>query len=163
MQTLMLFHNVLFPRWLPPQLFLFLVFGTLWSLVLVGNYLIDSLVLTVALRCQRIENRDRVKDESLVYVWIIGFISDILGSLLILGLEHLTERIGMIVHTELFSDKTLISLPGVVLAAFFIYHLNRWFSFRDCRLEPVQTKKLCWALAIFTAPYTMLIPIPLFD
>ena len=53
----------------------------------------------------------------------------------------------------------LLVLPGIALAGVFIYLLNRQFSFEKCGLDGETIRKLSLALAVFTAPYTMLWPI----
>ena len=49
-------------------------------------------------------------------------------------------------------------LPGIAVAGMLIYLLNRRFSFRRTALTAEQIHRLSLALAVFTAPYTMLIP-----
>ena len=53
----------------------------------------------------------------------------------------------------------LLVLPGIALAGVFIYLLNRHFPFGKCGLEAETIRKLSLALALFTAPYSMLWPI----
>ena len=62
-------------------------------------------------------------------------------------------------RTMLFPGATLYALPGVALAGVLLYWLNRLLSFRKTGLEKRQLHKLCLAIALFTAPYLMLIPL----
>ena len=85
-------------------------------------------------------------------VWIVGFISDIIGAGAILGAMYLLESNYYIQGDELF-----LTLPAMILAAVFIFILNYRISFSD--LERRERLKLALTLAIITAPYTFLIPI----
>ena len=70
-----------------------------------------------------------------------------------------TEALFQITLPVTFPGGMLCALPGLVLAGVLIYFLNRRFSFRKTGLDEGQVKKLSLALAIATAPYTLLIPI----
>lgn len=61
----------------------------------------------------------------------------------------------------LFPATTIIAIPGVLLAGVLIFFLNKRFSFQKLQdeLSGEQIHKLCLALAIFTAPYAMFIPL----
>ena len=148
-------YNVMFPIW-----FLWLFPTPLWFLILPGNFLIDSLILYLAMHIHSIPDKLKIWKKSIWKIWAIGFLSDIIGALLTFGLYYLFAEI-LRVSWDLiyFPGTTLLSLPGVALAGVLIYFFNKWFSFRKCGLDPVQVHKLCLALAIFTAPYAMLIPI----
>ena len=148
------FYNVLFPVW-----FFWLLPSVLWLVILAGNFAVDSLILAAAMKWHRVENKRTVWKKSILRIWLIGFFSDLLGAALIFGLTVLFDYIAPQVNTWLFPGVTLISVPGVLLAGFLIYVLNRRFSFRHSGLDPVTVERLCWALMLFTAPYAMLIPL----
>lgn len=59
---------------------------------------------------------------------------------------------------ELTAKKAMCAIT-TILAGVLIYFLNRKFAFRKTGLAPEQIHRLALSLAIFTAPYTMLIPI----
>ena len=145
-------YNVMFPVW-----FLFL-FPMLWIWILPANFLIDSLVLILAMTVFHYENRMQVWKKSILKVWIIGFLSDIAGALLVFGIYLLLET-----YTDLalycFPMEQLIILPGLAAAGVLIYFLNRRFSFRKTELTGGQIHRLSLVMAIVTAPYTMLIPL----
>ena len=61
--------------------------------------------------------------------------------------------------TILFPGTTIISIPGVLLSGVLIYFFNRKLSFGRQELTAVQIHKLSLALAVFTAPYAMMIPL----
>lgn len=147
-------YNILFPIWL------FWLFPTkIWLLILPANFLIDSLVEILALKCNKIEDLITVWKQSICKVWLIGFLSDFIGALLILCLMIGIDYSGLGWDTFHFPGTTLMSIPGVVLAGVLIYYLNKKFSFGKCSLDAEQIRKISLALAVFTAPYAMLIPL----
>lgn len=150
-------YNVLFPIW-----FLFL-FPQLWFVMLPANFLIDSLVVYLSARHQKLEGKLLLWRGSILPVWLIGFAADLAGAgltvLLYFGCCNL-ETMGIdIPNLILFPWTTLVAIPGTALAGVLIYYLNRRFSFRKSGLDAAAIEKLCLHLAVFTAPYTMLIPI----
>ena len=160
-------YNVLFPIWMfyfPPVIFSLVQYSWAFRLivlaVLAGNFAIDSLVLCLAMKRQGLENKRQTWRRSIWRVWGIGFLCDFIGALLILGLYFLLNDVLRVSwNLVLFPGTTLISLPGVVLAGVLIYFFNRKFAFTKSGLDPAQVHKIALALAVFTAPYTMMIPI----
>ena len=150
-------YNVLFPIW-----FLFL-FPQLWLIMLPVNFLVDSLVVFLSALRQKLEHPFTLWRKSILPVWIIGFVSDLIGAGLTVLLSYgfgMLSRLGIETpNLILFPGTTLISIPGLILAGILIYLLNLKFSFKESGLEPQQILKLCLHLALWTAPYTMLIPI----
>ena len=59
----------------------------------------------------------------------------------------------------LFPGTTLLAIPGVVLSGVLIYRLDRRYAFVKCLSDERQIHELSLALAFFTAPYAMLIPL----
>lgn len=147
-------YNILFPIWL------FWLWPTVaWLLILPVNFIVDSLVVYFAAKWNRLEDKVKVWKQSILKVWVIGFISDFIGAALILILMILIDYSGFAWDTFHFPGTTLMSIPGVALSGVLIYHLNKRFSFTKCDLNVEQIRKLSLALAIFTAPYAMLIPL----
>ena len=146
-------YNVMFPIW-----FFFFYPTFLWLIILPVNFGIDSLVLWLSAKKQGIEDRKKLWKQSILWIWMIGFFSDFMGGLACLGLVMITEH-------WLFSSMhyTLVQfvsgIPGVIIAGVLIYFLNQWLSFRKTDLTKEQIKKTALYLAIFTAPYAMLVPI----
>lgn len=54
---------------------------------------------------------------------------------------------------------TLLAIPGVALSGILIFQFNKRYSFVKCLLDNTQILQLSLALAFFTAPYAMLIPL----
>ena len=147
-------YNILFPIWL-----FWLLPTIVWLIILPANFAIDSLVLILAMKYKGLENRTAIWKKSILKIWGIGFLSDLLGAALIFGLMLLLEAAAPGWDTFHFPGTTLLALPGAALAGVLIYFLNRRFSFQNCGLGPEQLRAVCLALAVFTAPYTMLIPL----
>ena len=127
-------------------------------ILLPGNFLIDSLVLLLAMTVLGYAGRKAVWKSAILKVWGVGFAADLVGAGITLGLMLLLDRLVPQWNTFLFPGGQLLVLPGIVIAGVLIYLLNRRFSFRRTALTAEQIHRLSLALAVFTAPYTMLIP-----
>lgn len=148
-------YNVMFPIW-----FFWLLPTPLWLVILLVNFAIDSLVLYLSARTGGLQERLQLWKKSIWKIWIIGFLCDIIGAAFIYGLWEMLIRIFHVSWAlGLFPATTILSLPGVALAGVLIYFLNKRFSFRKCVLDPAAVHRLSLALAVFTAPYAMLIPL----
>ncbi len=146
-------YNILFPAWL-----FYLLPTPVWLIILPANLLIDSLVL-IFVSGKIGLNKKELWKQSILKVWAIGFISDILGALLILAVAFLADKICPNWNTFYFPGATIIAMPGVFISAVCIYYLNKRFSFEKSNLDDDTKIRLCKALAIITAPYAMLIPL----
>ena len=147
-------YNILFPVWL-----FYLLPTGVWLIILPGNFLIDSLVLYLAGRYLQIRDFAKLWKSCIFRVWIIGFISDILGALLILAVALLADKFCPEWNTFNFPGATILAIPGVLLSAVSIFSMDRRFAFVKTGLDEGVINKLCWILAMFTAPYAMLIPL----
>ena len=147
-------YNILFPMWL----FYLLPTGA-WLIILPANLLIDSLVLYIASRHLHIKEIPALWRCSILRIWGIGFASDLLGALLILAIELLADANIPGWNTFYFPGATLVAIPGVLLSSVCIYILDRRYAFSNSDLDEMTILKLSRILAIFTAPYAMLIPL----
>ena len=145
-------YNVMFPIWM----FIFLP-TIVWLIILPVNFAVDSLVILLMFGRLGLENRRELWKKSILRVWLFGFLSDFVGAGLTMALLVFFDHTAS-VSLE-FPYGQLLVLPGIILAGVFIYHLNRTFSFEKCGLDTEAIRKLSLALALFTAPYTMLWPI----
>lgn len=139
-------YNVLFPIWL-----LFLV-PTVWLIAIPTNFIIDSIVLLISMKVLKIEDKKDFYLKHIFFVFLFGFLSDMLGALMLLTITVIFQNI---TGLELW-----LALIGVLVACFFIFFFNYSFTFR--KLEESQRRKLSLIFAIFTAPITFLIPTSLF-
>ena len=138
-------YNVMFPIWL------LMMLPAIWLVILPANFVVDSLVVLITLACLHYEGKKEVWKKSILRVWIIGFVSDMIGAALILGIYSLLVSV---VDWEIHRPplEQIITIPGIALAGVLIYFLNRKLSFRKTSLDAAQIHKISWALAIATAP-----------
>lgn len=136
-------YNVLFPVWM------LLLFPPTWLIVLPGNFLIDSLVLLIAMYFLKIEEKKRFYKRNILKIFGFGLLSDIIGSvyMLILSICFDIGRMG---------DEPYLTLPAFLLSAALIFVFNYFVTLRkyDHRIR----FKISLTYAIVTAPYTFLIP-----
>ena len=136
-------YNVLFPVWM------LMTLPVIWYIVIPGNFIIDSLVLFVAMKMLKLEDKWEFYRRHIIPVFLLGFLADILAAIpMWLG-----------VYLDLggtYGDSPLLTIPGVLLAGALIYMFDYFISFR--KLDKPLRKKLALTYAIVTAPYTYLIP-----
>lgn len=136
-------YNVLFPVWI------LLSIPSLWWVTIPGNFLIDSLVLVIAMKALKLENRMEFYQKHIIPVFLLGFLADILAAALM--------WLGMYLNLGgTYGDSPALTIPGVLIAGVLIWVFNYFVSFRKCD-KPLR-KKLALVFAIATAPYTFLIP-----
>lgn len=136
-------YNVLFPMWALMSL------PMLWYLVIPGNFLVDSVVLVIAMAVLKLENRRTFYKKHILAVFGFGFLADILAALPMYGALML-ELGGP------YCDSPLMTVPCTALAGVLIYVFNYYITFRKC--GPELRKRLSLTFAIATAPYTYMIP-----
>lgn len=149
-------YNVLFPIWF------FFLFPQIWLIILAVNFVVDSLVVYFSAQRQQLPDPKAIWKKHILPVWGIGFLSDLIGAVLVFVVFLAVECIPGIydvMNPILFPGTCIISLPGVILAGVVIYWMNRKLVFKDSDLTPEQLHKICLHLALWTAPYTMLIPL----
>ncbi len=146
-------NNVMFPVYM-----LFLLLPQVWAVVLPFNFAFDSLVLVLAIRHYKYGGTKEIWKKSILRVWGFGFLADIVGAAFVTALVFAMEA-WLDINVFFNSGTELVMvLPGVALAGWLIYLLDKKWAFGKTVLDAGQRHKLALALAIFTAPYTMLIP-----
>ena len=135
-------YNVMFPFWF------LLLLPQLWLIVIPGNFLIDSLVLIVALKILKISEKKNFYKKSILKIFMIGLLSDLVGAAYMLIL--LFNEVGNM------GDEPIYTVPAILISAVLIYILNYYISFRQC--DRKLRIKLALTFAIVTAPYTFLVP-----
>lgn len=153
-------YNIFFP------IFFFFLIPVIWLWVLPINFAIDSLVIVLSLYYLKM-TEIKVKWFKVIFkVWIIGFLSDLIGCVILLPSLFLADRkdwlgeaaVKLMFHPYSNPLSALITILAVVIAGYMIYLLNCRFSFNNIDIEPQMKKKLSLYLAVFTAPYVLLIP-----
>ena len=136
-------YNVLVPFWM------ILLFPQLWAIVLPGNFIIDSVVFAVSMLCLRLENKKHWYKKCIIKIFGLGMLADIIGSLYMLALM-LLFKIGNM------GDELYLTLPALFISAVLIFVFDYFISFRQ--MDKKSRLILSLIFAIFTAPYTYLIP-----
>lgn len=152
-------YNVIFPIWF------LILFPTTWLLAFPANFVIDSLVLVIAMFVLKIENKKKVYYSSIIKIWLLGFCADIIGSMLLLVTQFFPSD-------GIFADITKAAIwnpfsncvgfcyivIALLLSMLAIYILNLKFSFRKTDLDEKKIKRIAMILAIVTAPYFFFYP-----
>lgn len=156
-------YNIIFPLW-------FLMFLPPVVLVtLVGNYLIDSLVVIGCFYAYKLVDRGfslkKFYKENILKVWGFGFLADFIGALVIFALNYIEgvfkiniEWIDQINFDPFSNIFSLIAvLVCIAISGFFIYYFNYKFVYNKIEDKALR-HKLALTLAIITMPWTFLIP-----
>ncbi len=136
-------YNVLFPFWM------LMLFPTVWLIVLPGNFLIDSLVLFIALRWLGIDEKKLWYKRHILKIFTFGMLSDLVGAAYMLLMMTRFDVGNM-------GDELYLTLPAILLAATLVFLSNYYITFR--KVEKPLRLKLALTFAIVTAPYTFLVP-----
>lgn len=155
-------YNIIFPIWmlvlLPPM----------WIAILPANFIIDSIVLLIALKFI-IKNTDIRKNykKTVFKVWILGFAADLAGTLTLFVVEtgfsnmgnKVINQLEAIYWNPLDNPYAFIYICfAIVISAILIFIFNYKISFKNVDLNKIEKIKVSLTLAILTAPYTFLIP-----
>ena len=136
------FYNILFPIWM------LMLIPTAWIAVLPINFIVDSLVILITMKAIGVKYKGKMYRKSILKVWIFGFVADMIGAGALLGA----------MYADIFrGDEIYLTLPAMLIAALFIFIFNYKISFKE--YDKATRLKMAINLAIFTAPYTFLIPI----
>jgi len=161
------FYNIILPFWL-------LVWfpSWLWLILIPLNYLIDLLVTTLAMKRVGVADYRKKALNRTLEICLIGFLSDFIGAAFLLLAYYVIGQfksdfasgiiygLGWALYNNIFA--VIIVLIGIAIAGVSIYFLNVRVLRKDKELSIDQVKKIALYLAIFTAPYTFLIPTSLF-
>ena len=160
-------YNVMFPIWL-----LFVIPQT-WLVILPGNLLIDCAVLFLTLAVLKRRDKRRLMAPLWWRFWWQGFAADAIGTgWMFLGemlFEHLMLGLGSRpgqpgYYVSLFDplDSPLSAawaLAGVAIAAVCICYLDLWaLRGHAAALTERERKRVALSMAVFTAPWTFLLP-----
>lgn len=161
-------YNVIFPVWM------LILIPTVWIVVLPANFIIDSLVLLLAFHLLKLNDRKTLYKQSILKVWGFGFLADMIGAGLLLGvyfIDSALSRSGSAAGEWFYDNITgplgdnafkspiavFVALLAIASAGALIYLFNYKVSFKSWP-EDREKKKAALLLAVVTAPYTMLIP-----
>lgn len=157
-------YNIIFPIWLliffPPIIFI----------TLAGNFVIDSLVILACVSIFKLainsEERKSFYKNSIIKVWLFGFLADIIGAaiLFILGIwgEYfgLSYELVSAIDFDPFSNPlaVMIIVFAMLVSALFIFLFNYKITFRELIKDNSVRFKVALTIAIVTMPWTFLLP-----
>ncbi len=158
-------YNVLFPLWV------IMLAPKVWLILLPVNFVVDTVVFLIAAAVLKAEHLGKLYICRIWPVWIFGFLADAVAGLVTLGLCSLSpvlpdqvsiwysEKISSPLMNSLYTSAPAVLTACIVIAltGALIYVLNRWISFRGTALSDRQKHWIALALAVLTAPYTLLI------
>ena len=136
-------YNVLFPFWM------LMLIPTVWFIVLPGNFIIDSIVLIIAMKFLNTENKKTFYKKNIFKIYCFGLLADVIGSALLFIFAYVFEL-------GIMGDELYLTVPALILSAVCIFVFNFFVTFR--KLETPIRRKFALIFAIATAPYTFLIP-----
>lgn len=158
------FYNVIFPIWFllffPPVIFI----------TLVGNFIIDSLVVLLCFYVfKQIGTEIGLKDfykRSIIKVWLLGFLADIIGAAILFATGILGDMWGVpyeltsAINYDPFSSvfAVLIILFAMFVAGLLIFLFNYLITFKNVLFDAKLRFKVALTIAIITIPWTFLLP-----
>lgn len=159
-------YNVIFPVWM------LMMFPQLWIVTLPLNFVIDLLVLWLAMRCQKVQDSKTAAKKAILKSWVSGFTADFVGAIgmtaaMMIPFNVDTPRgrwwydnINMPVAYHPFESiwGFLWTAVCVLIAGLVIYWLNKKWCLKKTDLTEAQKKKVSLAMAVFTAPYLFFLP-----
>lgn len=136
-------YNALFPFWM------LLLFPWFWVIVLLGNFLIDSLVLILSECFFKVEEKWQFYKKNILKIFSVGILSDIIGSafMIIMMFGFRLGRMG---------DEFYLTIPALIISAVCIFILNYFWTFKKCSKR--IRFRFALIFAIITTPYTFLVP-----
>ena len=152
------FYNVIFPLWL---LIMFPIPAVATLLCVLGNGLIDALVLYFGAKRQRVTMGKMTFVKTWLKVFVTGWTMDFLVALVLLLVSIvLPYELASAIQFDAFSHwgAFVIVTCAVVLTAYLIYVVNLKLSFRKLDISIEQKKKMALYMAVWTAPYLFYLP-----
>ena len=158
--------NVLFPIWL------LLLFPPLILFSLAGNFVVDSAAILLTLRVLRGGWAGEVWKASILRAWLLGFLADLIGGLVMLAPMFLNEGVSGIpggdwlerlaygVYFNPFDSVAafLWTALAAAVSALCIYGFNHRFVFRRADVSERERRRLSLIMAVVTAPWLFFLP-----
>lgn len=149
-------YNLIFPLWLalffPPYVFI----------ILLGNLVIDGLVIYISLRLNKIKLEKKTLQKLILQAWGLGFLADIIGVLfLFLGLVTLGRTLELQDVVMWNSPVTIVFFfLAILISSLCIYFFNFWIV-KKAKIEKNIAWRVALTMAIVTAPWLFLLQVRL--
>lgn len=131
-----------------------------WLILLVVIFLMDSLVLYVWMKVKKIRKPLAVWRKSILKITLCGFAADLLSCYILLVFSLLLENALQFPNIYLNVGGFLYCAFGCLLSGLFIWLFNRFLTLRKTSLSLVQVKSAAVWIAVLTAPYILMVPVP---
>ena len=156
-------YNVIFPIWL------LLFFPPVILVTIVGNFIIDSLVICLCYFAFKLSDNLALKTfytGSIYKVWVFGFMSDLIGAAILFTTGILGDSLGIpyeiysAINFDPFSNPVALAIIvfAMAVSALLIFLLNYKVTFKKLIRAQHTRLKLALAIAIVTMPWTFLLP-----
>jgi hypothetical protein len=156
-------YNVIFPIWL------LLFFPPVILVTIVGNFIIDSLVICLCYFAFKLSDTVPLKTfytGSIYKVWVFGFMSDLIGAAILFTTGILGDSLGIpyeiysAINFDPFSNPVALAIIvfAMAVSALLIFLLNYKVTFKKLIADRHMRLKLALAIAIVTMPWTFLLP-----
>ena len=156
-------YNVIFPIWL------LLFFPPVILVTIVGNFIIDSLVICICYFAFKLSDNLALKTfytGSIYKVWVFGFLSDLIGAAILFTTGILGDSLGIpyeiysAINFDPFSNPVALAIIvfAMAVSALLIFLLNYKVTFKKLIADRHMRLKLALAIAIVTMPWTFLLP-----
>lgn len=157
-------YNVIFPIWF------LLFFPPVILITLLGNYVIDSLVIIVCFKVFKlVELNIGLKTfyiKSIFKAWMFGFIADIIGASLLFIVGMLGDGLGISnqlisgINYDPFSHPLAVGIIvfAMLVSALLILLFNYKFTFTRLIEDKKLRFKVALTMAVVTIPWTFLLP-----
>jgi len=156
-------YNVIFPIWL------LLFFPPVILVTIVGNFIIDSLVICLCYFAFKLSDNLALKTfytGSIYKVWVFGFMSDLIGAAILFTTGILGDSLGIpyeiysAINFDPFSNPVALAIIvfAMAVSALLIFLLNYKITFKKMIADRHKRLKLALSIAILTLPWTFLLP-----
>ena len=162
-----------------PPFMLFAFVPMLWLISLIGNFIIDSIVLILLVLIFYKRMNWQFYKNLILKIWVLGFVADILGVVYLLSVslganaeysesndlgKQILSGIYLATNQSHFDSfwGVMFILSGIFVSSAFIFIFNYFIVFQNTDMIKKQKLLFALCLAILTAPYTFLLPWNLF-
>lgn len=154
-------YNMILPIWM------LLLSPGMWWLTIVGNLIIDSVLLLVSMKILKIKDIKFNFKKSFLKIYLMGFAADFISCVPMLIPMFFSES------NSIFINKLIEGLLNnpfsnvysfiwvticVLITGIVIYLFDYKVALNKSGLDDIQKKKISLIMAIFTAPYLFYLP-----
>lgn len=148
--------NIVFPIWM------FMLIPENWIIILPLSYIWITIILLIALCISKVDNKNEIYKNSIIKVWLFGFLASLIGATLMSIPTFFNTKIEALNNIGSNPYRNPISLLYlllvIVITTCIIYLFNKKCSFSSTAIDHVRKNKIAKIITICTLPYLFLIP-----